>query len=110
MVSGSCTTSATITHKSIFLEIVVPLEGDELSLEESPNELDHFLIDRLFSSQDRRLEDQRCPLAPSRTHVAKIHTSKSVDELILLISDKQFDRLDDQRAPLSNRKVRKEFL
>lgn len=86
------------------------LEGDELSLEGSPHQLDHFLIDRLFSSQDRRLEDQRCPLTPSRPRVSKLVTSKSVDELIHLVADKQLDRLDEQRAPLSNQKVRKAFV
>ncbi|KAI6660297.1 hypothetical protein LOD99_13885 [Oopsacas minuta] len=72
-------------------------------IEETPDRLDHLLVERLMYSQNR-LEDQRCPMPPSKPLRGTLHTSKSVDDLVMLIADTQTDRIEEQRAPLIHKK------
>ena len=94
------------------VEVLLDEQGDELTPDEVQDRLDHFLVERLFSSQGNRLEDQRCPyvpLTPPPTHRTRVLThSRSVDNLLVIIADSQLDRIEEQRAPLSNHKVRLE--
>ena len=94
------------------VEVLVEQQGDELSPDGVQERLDYFLVERLFSSQANRLEDQRCPfapLSPPLPHRTKVLShSRSVDNLLLLIADSQVDRIEAQRAPLRADKVRLE--